>query len=111
MWWLHLAKADDLKVVVGCADIAERDERDRIGSSARVTVHSPLRELRRRKKERKQTTQGRHYLLRLEDRFFFPRAQRDGGKASYAPALATPNTNRHLTAVRPRRPPRPPAQV
>ena len=41
-WWLHLAKAGDLKVVVACADIAER-ERDRIG----------------RKKERKQTTQGR----------------------------------------------------
>ena len=41
--------------------------------------------------------------------FFFPRAQRDGGKASYAPALATPKTNRHRTAVRPRRPPRPPA--
>ena len=39
----------------------------------------------------------------------FPRAQRDGGKASYAPALATPKTNRSRTAVRPRRPPRPPA--
>ena len=32
-WWLHLAKAGDLKVVVGCAGIAER-ERDWIGSSA-----------------------------------------------------------------------------
>ena len=31
-WWLHLAKAGDLEVVVACADIAER-ERDRIGSS------------------------------------------------------------------------------
>ena len=31
-WWLHLAKAGDLKVVVGCVCIAER-ERDRIGSS------------------------------------------------------------------------------
>ena len=24
-WWLHLAKAGDLEVVVGCAGIAERE--------------------------------------------------------------------------------------
>ena len=34
-WWLHLAKAGDLKVVVGCAGIAER-ERDWIGSIMRL---------------------------------------------------------------------------
>ena len=41
--------------------------------------------------------------------FFSPSRARDGGKASYAPALATPTTNRRRTTVRPRRPPRPPA--
>ena len=39
-WWLHLAKAGDLEVVVACADIAER-ERDRIGSSARQWPERP----------------------------------------------------------------------
>ena len=48
-WWLHLAKAGDLKVVVACADIAER-ERDRIGSSmgGRVSGRRGRRAIRRR---------------------------------------------------------------
>ena len=48
-WWLHLAKAGDLEVVVACADIAER-ERDRIGSSmgGRVSGRRGRRAIRRR---------------------------------------------------------------
>ena len=47
-WWLHLAKAGDLKVVVACADIAER-ERDRIGSSTGgVSGRRGRRAIRRR---------------------------------------------------------------
>ena len=48
-WWLHLAKAGDLKVVVACADIAER-ERDRIGNSmgGRVSGRRGRRAIRRR---------------------------------------------------------------
>ena len=48
-WWLHLAKAGDLEVVVACADIAER-ERDRIGSSmgGRVSGRRGRRAVRRR---------------------------------------------------------------
>ena len=45
--WLHLAKAGDLKVVVGCADIAER-ERDRIGSSVGGSGRRGRRAVRRR---------------------------------------------------------------
>ena len=46
---LHLAKAGDLKLVVGCAGIAER-ERDRIGSSmgGRVSGRRGRRAIRRR---------------------------------------------------------------
>ena len=47
-WWLHLAKAGDLEVVVACADIAER-ERDRIGSSTGgVSGRRGRRAIRRR---------------------------------------------------------------
>ena len=46
-WWLHLAKAGDLEVVVACADIAER-ERDRIGSSAGGSGRRGRRAVRRR---------------------------------------------------------------
>ena len=46
-WWLHLAKAGDLKVVVGCAGIAER-ERDWIGSSAGGSGRRGRRAVRRR---------------------------------------------------------------
>ena len=45
--WLHLAKAGDLKVVVGCAGIAER-ERDWIGSSAGGSGRRGWRAVRRR---------------------------------------------------------------
>ena len=46
--WLHLAKAGDLKVVVGCAGIAER-ERDWIGSSTGgVSGRRGRRAIRRR---------------------------------------------------------------
>ena len=50
-WWLHLAKAGDLEVVVACADIAERERvRDRIGSSmgGRVSGRRGRRAIRRR---------------------------------------------------------------
>ena len=46
-WWLHLAKAGNLRVVVGCADIAER-ERDWIGSSAGGSGRRGRRAVRRR---------------------------------------------------------------
>ena len=46
-WWLHLAKAGDLEVVVGCAGVAER-ERDRIGSSAGGSGRRGRRAVRRR---------------------------------------------------------------
>ena len=46
-WTLHLAKAGDLKLVVGCAGIAER-ERDWIGSSAGGSGRRGRRAVRRR---------------------------------------------------------------
>ena len=69
-WWLHLAKAGDLEVVVACADIAER-ERDRIGSSmgGRVSGRRGRRAVRRRpvvhRRVGRRGRGGRHPSLRV----------------------------------------------